>query len=177
MYPSTIRGGPVSSPDVQQRLADERRRLVAELDRLRQELGVSDPAATLPPYESYGQHAADVASDAVEREIDRALELDLLALIGEVDEARHRDTLGTYGRCINCAAPIGVERLAAVPWARLCLQHQATAERDDRSVLDPAVPLSLFDDTTESDDEDDHGDNEFSSEELALHIENEQPSR
>jgi len=35
---------------------------------------------------------------------------------------------GTYGACAYCDEPIAPKRLAAVPWARLCLACQEEAE-------------------------------------------------
>jgi RNA polymerase-binding transcription factor DksA len=161
--------------EIRQRLTDERVRLVQQLAVFRDELGVTDPGATLPAYESYGQHPADVASDAVEREIDRTLELDLASMISEIDSALERLAGGTYGCCITCGEAITEPRLDAVPWTRFCFHHQAVVERNDDRVLDPNVPASLLDDATEIDDEDGNDRNEFSTEELALHIESDTP--
>ena len=39
-----------------------------------------------------------------------------------LDEALRRVDQGTFGRCVNCGAPIQLERLKAVPWARHCFE-------------------------------------------------------
>ncbi|GIF04259.1 TraR/DksA family transcriptional regulator [Actinoplanes siamensis] len=41
--------------------------------------------------------------------------------IAEVDDALRRVDAGTYGVCEGCEGPIGDERLAARPFARLCM--------------------------------------------------------
>ena len=40
----------------------------------------------------------------------------------ELDEAANRVATGTYGRCQQCGAPIGAERLAARPATRTCIR-------------------------------------------------------
>ncbi len=153
------------------RLHIERGRLSLELAALRRGLDLDDPTGSLPPFEAYGQHPTDLASDTLEREIDRSLELSLLGQLDEIDRAEQRLDEGRYGTCTACGCPIGATRLAAVPWTEFCVTHQAANERRDDRVLDPAAPFALLEETTESDDEDDH--TEPPSEELAIHIEHE----
>jgi RNA polymerase-binding transcription factor DksA len=141
-------------------LERERTRVQHEVDELRHGLG---------PFEQYGQHPSDLASDTLEQEVDRSLELALLTQLTEIDRALARLDTGQYGLCTACQQPISASRLDAVPWAERCVTHQAATERDDERVLDPAVPFTLLDESTESDDEDDHA--ELASEELALHME------
>lgn len=155
------------------RLLDERHHLRRQLGLVRDEVGASAPDATLPPYESFGQHGSDQASDLLEREFDRAVELDLHSQLSEVDAALERVRSGTYGTCATCAEPIAHERLEALPWTRWCVGHQAAAERADGRVLDPPVPAVLLEQSTESDAEDDAPNRPESAEEAALHIERE----
>ncbi len=39
----------------------------------------------------------------------------------DVERALSKMDRGTYGRCERCGEPIAVERLEAIPWARLCI--------------------------------------------------------
>lgn len=46
-----------------------------------------------------------------------------------VDEALQRIEDKEYGLCQNCEKPINQKRLAAIPWARYCIDCQALLER------------------------------------------------
>ncbi len=46
-----------------------------------------------------------------------------------VDEALLRIEDGEYGPCQNCENPINPKRLAAIPWARYCLDCQQLLEQ------------------------------------------------
>jgi RNA polymerase-binding transcription factor DksA len=74
------------------------------------------------------QHPADAASDAFEREKDLSILDEVQAELNDVERALKRLDEGTYGRCEACGTDIGDERLAAVPAARFCLEHQVLAE-------------------------------------------------
>lgn len=74
------------------------------------------------------QHQADIATETFEREKDFSILEQIEAELADVDRALERLDRGTYGRCEACHEPIGDERLAALPAARLCLRHQADAE-------------------------------------------------
>ena len=74
------------------------------------------------------QHPADSASDAFEREKEFSILEQVEAELHDVQRALQRLDDGTYGTCEACHAPIGDERLAALPAARFCLQHQSEAE-------------------------------------------------
>ncbi|HZB02277.1 MAG TPA: TraR/DksA C4-type zinc finger protein [Actinomycetota bacterium] len=48
----------------------------------------------------------------------------------DVDRALDRIEDGTYGRCERCGRAISLERLEALPWAVLCIDHaQRASER------------------------------------------------
>lgn len=46
-----------------------------------------------------------------------------------VDEALKRIEDDEYGACQNCSTPIQQKRLAAIPWARYCLNCQELLEK------------------------------------------------
>jgi DnaK suppressor protein len=59
-----------------------------------------------------------------------------LKLLREVQAALRRIQQSTYGVCAACEEPISAKRLAAVPWAKFCVQCQErigaeAAEYDD----------------------------------------------
>jgi DnaK suppressor protein len=43
--------------------------------------------------------------------------------LGDVDRALAKIDAGTYGTCERCGTAIAPERLEALPWAVLCIQH------------------------------------------------------
>ena len=71
--------------------------------------------------------------DEVQNSVDRALLVQNLdynfALLREVQSAVARIADGNYGLCLDCGEPIGPKRLAAAPWAPLCLKCQEIADR------------------------------------------------
>jgi DnaK suppressor protein len=50
-------------------------------------------------------------------------------VLAEIDAALRRIDDGTFGACAVCGAPIGEERLEAVPYARLCIEDKRALER------------------------------------------------
>jgi RNA polymerase-binding transcription factor DksA len=113
-----------------------RRRLRNELDRLRavrdtligEGLAEETEAASVAETSTIDQHQADLATETFERERDQSLLQDIDQEIADVQRAFVRLDRGTYGRCEACGTPIPNDRLAAMPAARFCLEHQAAAE-------------------------------------------------
>jgi len=48
----------------------------------------------------------------------------------EVRAALTRIAEGSYGQCLRCDEPISPKRLAAIPWATLCLNCQEAVDRE-----------------------------------------------
>jgi len=65
-------------------------------------------------------------------EMERSMAVDALnrnaALLGQVTDALDRIGAGNYGVCMACENAISMKRLAALPWAALCLECQQIAE-------------------------------------------------
>lgn len=83
------------------------------------------------------QHASerDSAIDMLERSSNR---------LNEVRQALRRMEAGAYGVCTGCEEDINLKRLAAVPWASMCIVCQESAdheENSDRSEFD--TPLQM----------------------------------
>jgi DnaK suppressor protein len=79
--------------------------------------------------------AVERAPDSMEEltlEVQRSMAVDMLnrraALLCQVAEALERIAEGKYGVCLVCQNPISSKRLAALPWAALCLECQQAAE-------------------------------------------------
>ena len=65
-------------------------------------------------------------------DVERSMAVDALnrnaALLGQVSDALERIAAGSYGVCGSCEGAISLKRLAAMPWAALCLECQQSAE-------------------------------------------------
>jgi DnaK suppressor protein len=77
------------------------------------------------------QHASerDYAMGALERRVER---------LREVRDALQRIQQQTYGICDECEESISPKRLAAIPWAPLCIKCQHSADQRESTVLEPA---------------------------------------
>jgi len=68
------------------------------------------------------EHDPEGATIAFERSQVEALVRQARSHLHEIDEALARLDRGSYGACERCGGPIGAERLAARPVARLCIR-------------------------------------------------------
>ncbi len=72
--------------------------------------------------------------DEVQRAVERDMLIDNLdrgsATLRQVRSALRRMHDGTYGICTHCEEEISSKRLAAVPWAALCIRCQEEADRN-----------------------------------------------
>jgi DnaK suppressor protein len=81
------------------------------------------------------QRAADSVDESVLAN-ERDLTVERLhretVLFRQVADALDRIAIGEYGICLECEEPIAARRLAALPWAALCLSCQEAADREPR---------------------------------------------
>ena len=116
-----------------QRLAEERERLVGVRATFDDEhLTDQSENDSVGELSSYDQHQADMGTETFEREKDLSILEQVEAELGDVEHALRRLDEGTYGTCEVCGKVIPDERLEAMPATRLCLEHQAQAEREVR---------------------------------------------
>jgi RNA polymerase-binding transcription factor DksA len=117
-----------------QRLAEERERLAgvraAFDDEHFPDQSESDSVGEIS---SYDQHQADMGTETFEREKDLSILEQVESELADVEHALRRLDEGTYGTCEVCGKVIPDERLEAMPATRLCLEHQAAAEREVRA--------------------------------------------
>jgi DnaK suppressor protein len=107
-------------------LEEERRRVLDAIEYLHKE----NPGPNgETPNEPSDSHLADTATETVDREIDDTLEENSENVLAAIDAALQRMEEGTYGKCVNCGKEIGEERLAALPWATLCIDCRRLEER------------------------------------------------
>lgn len=106
----------------EQRLLEERKRAVAQVqefgDELRTGAEASDGEVT-----SWRFHMADEGTDTYEREQTFLLASREGRLLWNIDEALRRlyRSPEGYGRCSECGKRIGYERLDAIPYAITCV--------------------------------------------------------
>ena len=70
---------------------------------------------------SYDTNFADSSQVNAERGEAEALAAPLKEALKDVDDALERLDAGTYGLCLRCSAPIGSDRLEAMPATRYCI--------------------------------------------------------
>jgi YteA family regulatory protein len=123
----------MDTDQARQRLADERERLNGVRSTFDEE-GLTEQSETdsVGELSSYDQHQADMGTETFEREKDLSILEQVEAELADVEHALRRLDDGTYGTCEVCGKAIPDERLEAMPAARLCLEHQAEAEREVR---------------------------------------------
>jgi len=80
----------------------------------------------------YTFHMADVATDNFDREFNLDIASTEQQLLNRIDEALGKIKDGTYGFCETCEVEIGMERLKAVPYARLCIKCKEEEEKKSR---------------------------------------------
>jgi DnaK suppressor protein len=72
--------------------------------------------------------------DEFSLEVQRSLTVDAMnrkaTLLRQVVEALERIAGGKYGACLACQEAISPKRLAALPWAAMCLDCQQAAENE-----------------------------------------------
>ena len=116
-----------------QRLADERARLDGVKATFDDEgLTEQSESDSVGELSSYDQHQADMGTETFEREKDLSILEQVEAELADVEHALRRLDEGSYGTCEVCGKAIPDERLEAMPATRLCLEHQAEAEREVR---------------------------------------------
>jgi RNA polymerase-binding protein DksA len=76
----------------------------------------------------YSYHMADQATDNMERELAFMFASKSGRLVYHIDEALRRMQLGDYGKCQACGEGISIDRLEAVPHARLCIECKSAEE-------------------------------------------------
>ena len=73
-------------------------------------------------------HLADRGTDSFEQDVRLARMESAGDEISDIDEALRRLHDGTYGLCEDCGRPLPLERLRAIPYARLCIPCKRSEE-------------------------------------------------
>jgi len=109
------------------RLLEEQERLMNAVEFLERENpgSISDE---LGDFVTSGDgNLGDTATATFDRELDHTLEEGAQQTLDSIKDALRKLDDGSYGTCEVCGKPIGEGRLAAIPWARLCIDDQRKA--------------------------------------------------
>lgn len=118
----------------QQELEKLRDRLLRERELLKKQLGnietgVGESQSAMTGDRDYDEDYPDLGTDTFEREKDLSIELNVRALLDQIELALERMDAGDYGVCMNCGRDIGDERLEALPFTMLCISCKEEEER------------------------------------------------
>jgi RNA polymerase-binding protein DksA len=78
---------------------------------------------------AFTSHPADISTESDEREKVASLITRETEILKEIDAALERIDDGSYGKCESCGCDITAPRLQALPFATLCIECQAEAEK------------------------------------------------
>ncbi|MBI4398072.1 MAG: TraR/DksA family transcriptional regulator [Candidatus Omnitrophica bacterium] len=118
---------------IKKQLEDKRKQLAAGIDHITNDnlkLSQRDASGDLS---GYTFHMADVATDNFDREFSLDIASTEQKLLNRIDEALKKIEEGTYGHCELCGVPISMERLKAVPYARLCIKCKQEEEKKNQT--------------------------------------------
>ena len=118
---------------LEKRLLEERARVVKELGTYGESFSATLQGAD-GDLSSYSFHMADQGTDAMEREKQFLFASQEGRYLWHVNEALRRLYFSPekFGKCQECSAEIGFERLDALPHARLCIKCKAKEEDGKR---------------------------------------------
>jgi RNA polymerase-binding transcription factor DksA len=117
----------IDTADYRARLLEARGRLTDAVDFLERE-NPGSLGDELGEPTGLDNHLGDTATATFDRELDEGLEEGAQQTLKDIDQALARLEDGSYGTCQVCGKPIAPERLAAIPWARLCIDDQRKAD-------------------------------------------------
>ena len=91
----------------------------------------------------YDNHPGDMGTELFEREKDIALNIHANTELEKVENALQALQDGTYGNCEVCQKEIPFERLEAIPYTTLCIDHATEQEvPHDRPVEDDILIMA-----------------------------------
>ena len=111
-------------------LLEKREEVVEQMRQMRKNgsLGKSQKDAS-GDLSGYSIHMADVATDNFDREMQYGYATAEQKLLYEIDAALRRLKERPFGKCQSCACDIKINRMLAVPYAKLCLKCQKEEDK------------------------------------------------
>jgi RNA polymerase-binding protein DksA len=126
--PAPANLSPKTLDRLRQKLIDEKARLghqaselTAEAEQLAREREAGDT--------QFDEESGEGDTVNIERERDLLLSATARQVVEEIDDAVDRIKRGKYGVCKPAGRKISLERLEAIPWAQVCVDCKARAER------------------------------------------------
>jgi DnaK suppressor protein len=110
---------------MREQLVEMKTKLLSEID--------SELRAEREANKDEGMDTYDLASEERDREINFILSDRERVKIKQIDDALERMEEGSYGVCESCGLEIAEERIAAMPFTRLCRDCQQDQEREAKS--------------------------------------------
>lgn len=114
----------LDQPMLKAELEAERSRLITDLKTIAWQNKDTGDWEALPDTTELSEADENSEADAVEEWNERhATVAALETTYRDIERALEKLTLGTYGTCEVCTAPIEPERLEVLPTARTCMEH------------------------------------------------------
>jgi RNA polymerase-binding protein DksA len=107
--------------DEKDRLRHQAEELTAEAEQLAREREAGDT--------QFDEESGEGDTVNIERERDLLLSATARQVVDEIDDALERIRRNKYGVCKPAGRKISLERLEAIPWAQVCVDCKARAER------------------------------------------------
>jgi RNA polymerase-binding protein DksA len=126
--PSVPGLSPKTLERLREKLTEEKKRLLHQAEELSAEAEqlASDREAGDTQFD---EESGEGDTVNVERERDLLLSATARQVVEEIDEALARVKKGSYGVCKYAGRKLPLERLEAIPWASVCVDCKARAER------------------------------------------------
>ena len=115
-----------------QLLITERVKVADEIKSIAEEASKS-PREASGDLSAYTLHMADMAADTYERELSMSMVSTEQEVLYQIDDALKRIDDGSFGICQQCAKPIAISRLKAVPYAPMCITCQRVKEHKNKA--------------------------------------------
>lgn len=125
-------------------LKKELHEMVDHLTKTEKETDIKNsPLEEVGELSMYDNHPADMGTELFEREKDVALNVHAGAELDKVEKALQAIEDGSYGKCEVCQTDIPFERLEAVPYTTLCIEHATEQEvPQDRPVEEDTLTMA-----------------------------------
>jgi DnaK suppressor protein len=112
-----------------QRLIEERKILLDELDWVESNYIGSSQRDSAGEVSGHATHLADMGTDSSEMEKAYLIGDTRGGLLEDISEALDKLDNSSYGLCEACGQPVPRDRLEAVPYAKLCLKCKTDEEQ------------------------------------------------